>query len=94
MYVMWFLLLQKKDFVKSFSSKSIRRFLGAFHLTQMFENFIEQRENPAKAEMAAQSLFDRKKVAELRERCQEIEIFSSKSKFNRWKLRKGLAKKK
>jgi len=85
---------QKKDFVKSFSSKSIRRFLGAFHLTQMFENFIEQRENPAKAEMAAQSLFDRKKVAELGERCQEIEIFSSKSKFNRWKLRKGLAKKK
>ena len=33
------------------------QFLEAFHMTQMFENFIEERENPAKAETTAQSTY-------------------------------------
>lgn len=79
--------LQRSDFVKQFSSKSIKRFLEAFHLSQMFENFIEERENPIKRETAAQSMFE-KNISIFKERSQEIEIFSSKSGLKRWKLAK------
>ena len=47
--------LQRSEFIHKFSSKSTRRFLDAFLRTQMFEEFIEQRENPNKAETTAQS---------------------------------------
>ena len=47
--------LQRSEFIHKFSSKSTRRFLEAFLRTQMFEEFIEQRENPNKAETTAQS---------------------------------------
>ena len=42
-------------------------------MTQMFENFIEQRENPNKEAMVAESLFERK-IPDLSLGCQEIEM--------------------
>jgi hypothetical protein len=81
---------QKKEYERKFSSKSIRRFLEAFHMTQMFDSFIEERENPLKADTTAQSTFERRSIHELKERCMEIEIFSSKSKISRWRLRKRM----
>ena len=42
-------------------------------MTQMFENFIEQRENPSKAVMVAESLFE-KKIPDLNLGCKEIEM--------------------
>jgi hypothetical protein len=49
------------------------QFLEAFQMTQMFENFIEQRENPNKAATVSESLFERK-IPDLSLGCQEIEM--------------------
>jgi hypothetical protein len=49
------------------------QFLEAFQMTQMFENFIEQRENPSKAATVSESLFERK-IPDLSLGCQEIEM--------------------
>ncbi len=35
---------------------AMAQFLEAFQMSQLFENFIEQRENPAKEETTAQSM--------------------------------------
>ena len=53
-------------------SRSLQ-FLEAFQMTQMFENFIEQRENPSKAATVSESLFERK-IPDLSLGCQEIEM--------------------
>ncbi|XP_003388654.1 PREDICTED: DENN domain-containing protein 2A-like [Amphimedon queenslandica] len=75
--------LQKKDFVSSFNSKSTKRFLNAFMMTQMFDKWIEEREDPRKSAAVAEGLFEMK-LSELYERKQEIEIFSSKRRLP-WK---------
>ena len=44
-------------------------------MTQMFENFIEQRENPSKAATVSESLFERK-IPDLSLGCQEIQMYA------------------
>ena len=43
------------DMLCTYVSLYLFQFLEAFHMTQLFENFIEQRENPSKAETVAAS---------------------------------------